>query len=224
MSPHLEEPEPVETISIDDGKTVFDVKKLNGGSALLNGELAKTKHWARIFHTQPSEEIAEDMDKSFNNLGLVLALLLTMAMPDGIEADDVDSDSVWGSNANFAIQLYGLMIGCTMSLCLLGLFVAIELIQKMSDIPSRACTIFLVKMGPGKTQAAAIIWAGAAAFFLVAMGLRVSLFFSQWVTVTWASLTVVAFCWAMDLITHAKHCSIETLHVMKNPSAYLKVD
>ena len=92
---------------MDDG-TVLDVKKLNGGSALLNvsawewqcpdlparppslnlfsptpiqGKLPKTKHWARIFHTQPSEEIAEDMDKSFNNLGLVLALLLTMAMP-----------------------------------------------------------------------------------------------------------------------------------------------
>lgn len=77
-------PEPVTSIKLEDSDVTVDVAKLNGGSALLTGTRSFDKLWARIFATQSPSELSEDMTANFNNLGLILALLLTMSLPGAL--------------------------------------------------------------------------------------------------------------------------------------------
>lgn len=136
--------------------------------------------------------------------------------------DDASDDNIWGSHTHSMIQLYGLFLGLCMSLCVLGLFISLVMVSSLADIPGRAATVFMVKLGPAKTQIAAILWWFACILFLIAQGISITVLYDKWVSYVWIAVTVLISLYVLELVTHAQCCKNETLHVVRYPELYRK--
>lgn len=63
------------------------------------------------------------------------------------------------------------------------------LLSQLSWIPKAAIPVYMVKIGPGKSQAPDMFWRLACFLFFISIFLKVSLVNEAWVTWTWMAVS-----------------------------------
>jgi hypothetical protein len=83
------------------------------------------------------------------------------------------------------------VVGMTATVCVAGLLLSVGLLTQLSRIPKASVPIYMVKMGPGKTQAPDLMWRLACLLFLVNVFLKMSLTTVGWVVYSWIGVSVI---------------------------------
>eukprot|EP00035_Acanthoeca_spectabilis_P012892 m.234416 g.234416 ORF g.234416 m.234416 type:complete len:186 (-) comp15748_c0_seq3:1942-2499(-) len=122
--PHLEDvatvPLPSVEVEVSGTKHTLDTLKLNPSSALHEGRTPPAKVFNRLLQHKSPEETVDAMVSALTNSSIVMALILTISIPEG-SAIDVNEDSIWGddvSNVKTVISVYQLL-GLPLLLCYL---------------------------------------------------------------------------------------------------------
>ena len=78
----------------------------------------------------------------------------------------------------------------TATVCVSGLVLSVGLLTQLSRIPKASVPVYMVKMGPGKTQAPDLLWRLACLLFLLHIFLKLSIITTAWVTYAWIVVSV----------------------------------
>eukprot|EP00041_Stephanoeca_diplocostata_P006406 m.83499 g.83499 ORF g.83499 m.83499 type:complete len:282 (-) comp16348_c0_seq1:1536-2381(-) len=216
-------PLPFVEVKVSEETRKFDTLKLNPSSALSEGKTGPAKVFNRLIHHKESDEVVDAMTQALTNSSIVMALILTISIPSG-ESLTPAVDTIWGSGdsklVEAMINTHDLIVAVTATACIVGLLLAVALLDQISRIPKASVAIYMVKIGPGKAQAPDLMWRIICLLFLLSIFLKISLTAELWVSWTWIAISGCLVLFVLNTVNHGAHCLTETVHVMANPDAY----
>eukprot|EP00040_Diaphanoeca_grandis_P039747 m.260026 g.260026 ORF g.260026 m.260026 type:complete len:310 (-) comp39056_c0_seq1:87-1016(-) len=220
-------PQPLTSTHVDiphtncKGEVVID--KLNPSSALIQGKTDAAKTFNRMLLTKDDEDFADSLVGTYTNSSIVMALLLTIAVPG--DSPTPINDTMWGNDPHRLEQVVWaneLVLSFVSMLCIFGLLFCVGLLSQIASIPKQAAKIFLIKMGPGKANFHQTLWKLSCYLYFVTIFLRMSMVIPAWGAYTWLAMSGVSWYAIYQLLVHGDFCVVETAHVLLNPKGYFK--